>query len=115
MTSTSTIFSGIRYNFQIQVKKLDSYYTFEVNSQHIDSNRKSIITNLNFLISELIHPVLDVVVEESFLLLTKRQSEKLFKRASIYFKNKSWITLLEESLDDDMEQGGWNSNFKSLL
>jgi len=111
MIQAKSNFPGIRYNFQVQAEKLNSYFLFEIKTQHIESKRKSTITNLNFLISELIHPVVDVIVEESFLLLTKRQSEKLFKRALICFRKKTWVIALEASLDDDREQGGWVSNF----
>jgi hypothetical protein len=104
-------FAGNRYNFQVQVEKLKSDFLFEINSQHIESKCKSTITNLNFLISELIHPVLDIIVEENSLSLTKMQSEKLFKKASICFRNKSWIRALEESLDHDRNESEWNANF----
>lgn len=65
MTISKTKISGINYKYQIQVDKFKSEYIFEINSEHIPTNQKSTITNVNFLISELIEPVLNIQPEES--------------------------------------------------
>ncbi len=113
MIPTKETINGNNYNFIIQVKQLESKYLFEINSQHIASNGKSAILNLNFLISKLIQPILDININETMLLLNKKQTERLFKKAISRFKNKSWLKALEENLDEDRNLGGWNaiSNF----
>jgi hypothetical protein len=111
MILTKEYFTGNRYNFQVQIRKLKSDFLFEINSQHIESKQKSTITNLNFLVSELIQPILEVNIDETTILLDKNQGKRLFKKTISVFKNKSWILLLEENLDEDRNIGGWNASF----
>jgi hypothetical protein len=110
MIPTKETINGNDYNFQIQVEKFESEYLFEINSQHIATNGRSAITNSNFLISELIQPILNINVDETVLSLDKKQSERLFKKTISLFKNKSWLKALEENLDEDRNIGGWNAS-----
>jgi hypothetical protein len=111
MTRTKEYIKGNHYNFQIQVEELESEYLFEINSKHIATNGKSTITNLNFLISELIQPVLNIGLEDTVLLLNEAQTKKLLKKTISSFKNKSWLKMLEENLNEDRNAGGWDANF----
>jgi hypothetical protein len=110
MIPTKETIKGNNYNFKILVEKLESKYLFQIYGQHIASNCLSAIMNLNFLISELIQPTLDINIDETMLLLNKKQTKRLFKKAISRFKNESWLQALEENLDEDRNMGGWNAS-----
>ena len=111
MILTNETINGNDYNFKILVEKYESEYLFEIKSKHIATNGKSAITNVNFIISELIQPILNIDVDDTVLSLNEIQSKKLFKKAISSFKNKSWLNALEEALNEDRNAGVWNANF----
>lgn len=103
---------GNRYRFLIELVNNKKENFFQILCLYKEENLKSTITNLNFIISELIFPVLKTSDIDSIISINKIEGEKLFIKSISTFKNQSWITELEKSLDEDREIGGWNSNFK---
>jgi len=104
---------GNRYDFILKLEKAEDEYCFEILSLYKKGERKSAITNVNFIISELVEPILNIELEDSFLFpRSKKKAEKLFSRSLSLFRDKLWVEDLEEHLDDDRSCGGWNSNFK---
>ena len=103
---------GDRYNFLIKFVKYGKKYSFEILCVYKKTNQKSMITNLNFIISELIFPVIKNSDIDTTILLNKMKGIVLFQKSISIFKDKSWIKLLEKKLDEDRNIGGWNSNFK---
>jgi hypothetical protein len=83
-----------------------------------EGNRKSAITNVNFIISELIEPVLspdgeDLDIDyETTLIVTGLEGESLFAASVEAFSDANWVERLEACLDEDRHEGGWNSNLE---
>lgn len=103
---------GNRYEFIIELGRFDNAFSFEILSLFKATGQKSIITNLNLIISELVFPLLETTDVDTTVILNKQQGTKLFNTSKSFFKNKYWIKLLEENLDEDRNIGGWNSDFK---
>lgn len=105
---------GQRYDFLIELEKYGRSNCFHILSRYKKGKRKSTITNLNFIISELINPTLKIDEEniDTELILNHQQAEKLFFETVSTFKNKSWLDNLEVHLDEDRKLGGWNSDFR---
>jgi len=104
-------FFGNEYDFIIELEKYDNVWFFQILSLYKKEGLKSIITNLNFLISELIFPVLHTTDLETEIKVKEKQGKRLFKQCYSVFKDESWIKSLEKSLDEDRLIGGWNANF----
>lgn len=104
--------SGNRYSFLIKLVNSEKESFFQIMCLYKKESLKSTITNLNFIISELISPVLKTSDIDCILSLNKIKAEKLFFKSVSSFKNQSWIAELEKSLDEDRTLGGWNSNFE---
>ncbi len=105
------IFSN-RYEFLIELQQYNDEYYFEIFSLYKVTNQKSIVTNLNFIMSELVFPVLETTDIDTTISLNRTRGIKLFQESVLSFRNKYWIKLLEEKLDEDRNYGGWNSNFE---
>lgn len=108
---TNKIF-GMRYDFEINLHECSKEYSFEILSHYKTTNQKSVITNLNFIISELIYPLMKTTDIDSTIFLNKQKGIKLFKKSFISFHDINWIKLLEEKLDEDRQFGGWNADFE---
>jgi hypothetical protein len=104
--------SGNRYSFLIEFVNSGKEYIFQILCLYKEENTKSTITNLNFIISELIIPILKTSDIDSIVSLNRIKGNKLFIKSISSFKNKSWIAALEKSLDEDRTLGGWNSNYE---
>jgi hypothetical protein len=104
--------SGIRYKFIVEIEKNNNNFFFQILSLYKREHLKSTITNLNFIISELIFPIIKTSDIDTIIFLNEIEGNKLFQESISVFKNKSWIKALEKSLDEDRTIGGWNSNFK---
>jgi len=102
---------GNRYDFIIKLEKCGKSYCFCILSLFKSEKRKSAITNLNFIISEIIDPILKKDLEESDLFIAKKQGQKLFDESVKLFRDKAWLYMLENELDEDRDLGGWNSSF----
>lgn len=103
---------GKRYEFIVELEQDDKLISFEILSKHKVTDQKSTITNVNFIISELVFPIFETTEIDSTIFLNKQKGTKLFKEAMSSFKDTNWIELLEEKLDEDRCYGGWNSNFE---
>lgn len=103
---------GKRYEFIIELEQYNNAYYFEIFSLFKATSQKSSITNLNFIISELIFPVLGTTNVDTTVFLNKLHGVELFKKSISSFTNLYWVELLEKKLDEDRGYSGWNSNFK---
>lgn len=106
---------GRRYDFIVELEKNGISNCFRILSMYKKEKRKSAITNLNFVISELIYPVLKIDGEldniDVELLLSYKQGKKLFLDTVNAFRDETWLDKLESYLDEDRSLGGWNANF----
>lgn len=103
---------GYRYKFIVELEKNDNNYSFEILSSYNSTEQNSTITNVNFIISELIYDITQTNDIDTTIYLNKIDGVKLFRKSISSFKDKSWIKSLEKALDEDRNIGGWNSNFK---
>ncbi|MEK6616739.1 MAG: hypothetical protein AABZ32_11640 [Bacteroidota bacterium] len=100
------------YSYIIKLTNEGKRSCFEILCQDKVLKRKSSITNLNFILSNIISlEIDDSKVEDSWITTSKKKAEKLFVIAMECFENKYWIEKLEHELDEDISLGGWNSNF----
>lgn len=104
---------GYRYKFIVVLEKNDNNYSFEILSSYNRTQQDSTITNVNFIISELIYEIIQTNDIDTTINLNKIDGIKLFRKSIASFKVKSWIKSLEKALDEDRNLGGWNSNFKT--
>ena len=85
---------------------------FEIAATHKKSKRKSSVTSLNRILSDVVDGVLDwnkiMAMSDPWLYVkNKKKFEKLVKKARKYFRQVD--SDLENALDEDMKEGGWNS------
>ena len=104
-------FPGNRYDITIESDTTDGY--FEISAVNRNSGRKSVVTNMNAVISEILDPVLEIEdedIETSIFISDYKKHEQLVEWAKHCLRDKHWINnYLETSFDEDMELGGWNS------
>jgi len=94
---------GNRYVF---IVKLLHHKFFEIIAIRKIDNKKSSITNLNKIISEIIEPVLDTTdIDEDFLYVTDfKVGKNIFERAINTLNDTDWVNkYLENELDEDFE------------
>lgn len=95
--------NGFRYEFIVYFE--DNY--FEISAIRKRDGRKSAITNLNIIISEIIEPILkDNNFEDSFLIVENSKiGRKLFEHSIEILSDKNWTNrYLEKYLDEDFQE-----------
>jgi len=102
---------GQRYEYLIDVDFINFY--FDIYSKHIETNTVSIITNLNFILSEFgdYHNQNDCVDESTWIIRNFMKLKNIWKKANATFEDTDFVFYLEKQLDIDREYGGWNSDF----
>ena len=102
---------GKKYEYLIETD--NSIGCFEIISKHIETNRVSTITNLNFLISELssCYDQNDEIDETTWIIKDNRRLKRLKKLVYNNFNDPSFLVYLEQQLDIDRNIGGWNSEY----
>ena len=105
---------GNRYDFIIEGSNDGREYIFQIFSFYKKKQRMSEITNLNFIISELIEPVLNTIDIDNMLSVKQLEGKKLFSKADSLLQNKSWVNYLEKCLDEDRSIGGWNADSSAV-
>ncbi len=109
---TTQKISGNEYAYSIAILKEEKNYCFQILSQHKKSKRTSRITNLNFILSDIVSEIMNYEdVNDSWIDTNKKKAEKLFETATECFKNQKWIEQLEEALDEDRMCGEWEGNY----
>jgi hypothetical protein len=80
---------------------------------HRCSEKKSFITNLNFIISELggLLSEEDEKFETTWIILNHNRARCLWNESSKMFNDTEFVYYLEKMCDDDRFIGGWNSDF----
>jgi methyltransferase-like protein len=109
-TTQTEKFIGNRYNLTLIYDPADGY--FEIVTTYREDQCKSSVTNLNKILSEVFDNVLTseeiMAISDSWLHVeNKKKFEKLVKKARKYLQEVD--SHLEDALDVDMKEGGWNS------
>ncbi|HSW53453.1 MAG TPA: hypothetical protein VLH59_00065, partial [Ignavibacteriaceae bacterium] len=89
---------GYRYKFIVELEKKDNNYSFEILSSYNSTQQNSTITNVNFIISELIYDITQTTDIDTTLYINKIDGVKLFRKSVSFFNDKSWIKSLEKAL-----------------
>jgi hypothetical protein len=115
-TTKTKEFTGNRYDVTLIYDPADGY--FEIAAVHKESRRKSSVTNLNHILSEVFDNVLDweeiVAISDPWLhVKDKKKFKKLIAKAKKYFRQID--SDLEDALDEDMKEGGWNSREDNFI
>jgi hypothetical protein len=102
-----TIIKTQPYNFVIELAEENNYYTFEIIAKCNVKKIKSRITNVNFIISQLISPFIKFEDYESTIDVNKRTGRKIYRDAITLFNDDRWMNKLYLELQDDREAGEW--------
>lgn len=97
------------YDFEIIAEGENNYYCFEIIAYDKTNKTKSYITNMNFILSEIIAPLVRLQDYETSVMVNKLKVEKLFNVSIECFNNLKWIKLLTEKLADDKLAGEWSN------
>ncbi len=81
--------------------------TFEIIAKCNIKKIKSKITNLNFMISQLIEPFIEFEDYESTINVNKNTGHKIYEEAIILFNDNRWMDKLYLELQDDRDVGEW--------
>ncbi len=102
-----------RYNYLVEVTKNKNYF-FEVFAAYKITQQVSVITNLNYLLSEFQDEIIDTerFFETTWILFDKTEVNKVWTKTIRLFSCDDFTRILENKLDEDRIQGGWNSHFE---
>ena len=104
--------SGHEYDYIIRVTDDGKNSSFEILCQNKKSKTISGITNLNFILSDVVSQVMNEKnCGDSWITTSTQKAEKLYHIAADCFKSKTWIKYLECALDNDRECGEWEAMF----
>jgi hypothetical protein len=96
------------YNFTITLIASKSYSYFEINAFCNLEKAKSCITNLNFIISELIEPIVVFEDYETTVDVDKNIGIVIYNKALELFSDADWLNCLFVHLEDDRDAGQWS-------
>ena len=102
------LIKGSKYNFLIGSFKFTRNFCFYIEARHKNTNRHSLINNVNCILSGLCVDVYNKKFWESEWFLTKRQSRKFFKIAVDFLIDDDFRGYIEKQLDLDRQLGEWN-------
>jgi len=104
-TTKKQVFIGDKYDMTLIYDPKEGY--MEIVATHKESGRKSSVTNLNYILSTVFgDEVMDM--EDPWLhVKNKRKFNKFVAAAKRAFHQAD--PDLEDALDEDMAEGGWNS------
>lgn len=97
-----------KHTFSIVLEVSNNKTYFEIIATDLTKNTKSSITNLNFIISELIEPIYKIEDYESIFMINNEIGKNLFFSSVNSFSNKEWVKYLEVMIENDKQEGEWN-------
>lgn len=100
--------NGNKYTFFIDYFKFRNKVNFFIEARHKNTNRHSLINNVNCILSGLGIDAYNKKFWESEWIITKKQSEKFFKIAVDFLADQNCIPYIEKDLDLDRKLGEWN-------
>jgi len=100
-----TLIKGQNYDFSMVSDKTRFY----IKATHLASLRYSFINNLNAVLSEFNIGVDDKKVSESQWIVSRKQSNSLFKKANQFLLNQGNRSHIERKLNEDRKCGEWEN------
>ncbi|NOX89104.1 MAG: hypothetical protein GXO77_08760 [Calditrichaeota bacterium] len=109
------IIFGIKYKYSLEIYFDEAVY-FDIYSKHLQTNSISVITNLNFIISEFsgLLSENDEYEESTWTINDKKTAMVLWEDCLQSFNDKDFLKYLEKYLDEDRTLGGWNATNDNL-
>ncbi|OFY94013.1 MAG: hypothetical protein A3K10_18050 [Bacteroidetes bacterium RIFCSPLOWO2_12_FULL_31_6] len=95
------------FNFSINLIEIENYCSFEIIAVSNNNKTKSSITNLNFIISELIEPIIAFENYESTIQINKNIGNGIYNNSIKLFNDSEWLNYLFNVLEDDITAGEW--------
>lgn len=95
------------YNFSINLREIKNKCSFEIIAIDNNNKTKSTITNLNFIISELIQPIISFKDYESTIQINKNIGNEIYNTSIKLFNDAEWLHYLFNALEDDINAGKW--------
>ena len=99
------LINGGRYRFIVNCSEFDKDFYFCIEARHKNTNRHSLINNVNCILSALGVDGYNRKFWESEWVVTKMQSSKFFKIAIDFLADKDFIPYIEKELDLDRKLG----------
>ena len=93
--------------FSINLIESKTTCDFEIIAKCIADKTKSSITNLNFIISELLEPTIKIDDYETTITVNKKIGKEIYNESIVLFNDIEWLNLLEIALEDDKDAGEW--------
>ena len=102
------IINGNNYRFIVNSFNCSDGFSFYIEARHKNTNRHSLINNVNCILSGLGVNAYNNKFWESEWVVTKMQSDKFFKIAIDFLADKDFLPYVEKQLDLDRNLGEWN-------
>ena len=80
---------------------------FEIIANCITDKTKSSITNLNFIVSESLEPIIWIDDYETTIMVSKKIGKEIYDKSIELFNNLEWLNQLEIELEQDRSAGEW--------
>ncbi len=103
------IVNTMLYSFSINLERINNMCLFEIIAINNSNNTKSSITNLNFIISELLGPIISFEDYESSIQINTNIGNKIYNKSVELFNDSNWLLCLFNALEDDIEAGAWSN------
>ena len=104
-----TIKSGNKYNYKLLLYSIGEEYQFSIKAIEKETKRTSFITTINVLLNELNINSQNNRFWESEWLINKKELKIFFKKINKLFIDDSFLSYLENYLDQDRTEGEWET------
>ena len=95
------------YLFYIHLREDKAMGYFEIIANCIVDKTKSSITNLNFIIAEIIEPIIKFDDYETTIIVDKNIGREIYNKSIELFNDLEWLNQLERELEEDKSGGEW--------
>ena len=102
------IINGKDYRFVINCLNSSKDSFFYIEAQHKNTNRHSLINNVNCILSGLCVDTYNKKFWESEWIVSKNEAIKFFKKANNFLEDDSFREYVEKYLNFDRKLGEWN-------
>ena len=95
------------YLFSIHLREDRAMGHFEIIANCLADKTKSSITNLNFIIAELIEPIIKFDDYETVIIVDENIGKEIYDKSIELFNDLEWLNQLEIELEEDKSAGEW--------
>ncbi|MBI2652120.1 hypothetical protein HYX00_01530 [Candidatus Woesearchaeota archaeon] len=102
------LINGNNYRFILNSFNCSDGFSFYIEARHKNTNRHSLINNVNCILSGLGIDAYNKKFWESKWVVTKNEATKFFKKAHDFLTDDDFREYVERYLDLDRSLGEWN-------